>query len=176
MCQFFVSVTAHANQHYCKKLITLSGWDSKECQCNENLYNDAIQAVKEFPLVAFCGYKNDKHWPEGAAYFSGSVLLNGKIERYQSDSLGNVIEFNLAPELKDVMPLYLHTMRLGNEINKKLLLPKSYKRKTCWITTTTLYLEELQILEDSGTDFAGSFPIKYNLLKIGEFQKCQSVQ
>jgi len=186
---FLFPLDLFASNKSCKAMPELFKSQLK-CTCGKNLSglfhfdrsdNSRIFTSKKLPLVAFCPYQqpSDEYYfeGEGTYLFKGSAIVNGIIQRSESDSLGDTAEFSVDTNMFNnlIQPHYLLTnLRLDNQAFKKFRIPKLTIKHPCWIANAKIEIRSIETNHDSGTDNEGNFLIDYRVLNVGKFGDCKN--
>jgi hypothetical protein len=160
-----------------------------KCTCGKNLSglfrfdrsdDSRIFSSKKLPLVAFCPYQqpSDENYfeGEGTYLFEGAAIVNGIIERSESDSLGDTAEFSVdTNDSKDLIrPRYLLTsLRLNDQAFRKFQIPKLTPKHPCWIANAKIEIKSIETNHDAGTDNGGNFLLDYRVLDVGKYRDCK---
>ncbi len=164
---------------------------SQGCECGRVLKNITATVPSSLTLVAACWLRSDNKpidltktkvtfdsytdgWiPDGALLLSGKLTLRGLLR--VDDGPAGTYWFDPQPGLiaqKTPLSTQLGTLKFEDERGfQKLRIPKRLQKTNCLIADATLEVTNIN-LRIGDTDQDGARPVRYRVLKAGNFRRC----
>lgn len=164
----------------CESIPDLKGYDLTGCKCGNAIARLPIIAPNNMSLIAACSFENFKaeggwsYWI-GGYYFKGEIVISGVLHReYDNAFSGDYISFSSNEKIKySEFGSSINSMRFYEDpVDVKKLNPPLPDSTQCWSAPVQIKVNLLYVLAGHGTDEEGTFPKKFEILKIGKRKPC----
>ena len=148
--------------------------------CKKDLPKFPVTAPKGMTLTFVCGYNKRPRdrFLAGTFYFSGDATVHGKLileRRGGEEGAGDYLLFSGESSSKlDMFSDSINDLRIINSAlsSPKVNYPELTDKNNCWSADAVLKIKLLKVVWTEQDD-AGNFPLKFEIVKVGKFSKCQ---
>jgi hypothetical protein len=156
-------------------------WDKKGgCICKKDLPKFPVTSPKGMKLTSVCGYNSrpKDDFLAGTFHFSGDATVHGKLvseRREGEEGGGDYFLFSGESSLEySVFSSSIYNLQITTSAlsSRKLNYPELSDENNCWSADAVLKIKLLKIVWTEQDD-AGNFPLKFDIVKVGKFSKCE---
>ncbi len=152
--------------------------DKKGCICKKDLRKLPLTSPKGMSLISVCDYQARPDFRAGTFYFAGEAIVRGKLvseRRGGEEGAGDYVDFirEEHPEESSLFSGAIDYLQLSEAAPPQHVdYPELSGETDCWSADAVLRIKSLKVV-CCDQDYAGSFPQKYEVVKVGKFSRCK---